>query len=295
MLSERYEKILGKNFEPRFDPNLWSIRVNTLKISVEEMKEEFSGKYEMEQIPWIREGFWIKTEDILTKTAEYSNGHFFSQNASSMIPPLVLDPKEGEKILDVSAAPGSKTTQMAAMMKNDGKIIANDVSRSRIKALKTNLKMCGVTNTVVMQHRGEIFWKTGLKVRKILLDAPCTGTGTMNPRILRQTSLSSIKRMSKLQKKILLSMKKCLQENGIIVYSTCSLEPEENEAVADFAVRKLDLSVEKINLEIPEEFLVQPILNWDGKKFDESVKNCLRVVPTEKTEGLFVCKLRKNR
>ena len=206
MDASRYSKILGAGREPRFDPDMWSIRVNTLKTKPDDMREvlEESG-YKPERIPWTGEGFWIKTGDILTKLDDHRDGHFFSQSASSMIPPIVLDPSPDDLVLDMAASPGSKTTQMAAMMGNEGAIIANDVDNHRVKILKINLQRCGVINTATAINHGQDIWKSGLKFDKILLDAPCTGTGTMNPRILRETSERTVEGFAKRQ----MSMIRC--------------------------------------------------------------------------------------
>lgn len=292
---ERYKKIFGRDLKiGKIQPSefIWSIRVNTIKISVKSLLEKLKEKnYELEQIPWIKEGFWVKNKENLSKNLEHTLGYFFIQNSSSMIPALVLEPKPDDIILDLCASPGAKTTQIAMMMKNSGVIIANDITQKRLKALRGNLQRCGVLNTVVTRIRGEVFWKTGFKFNKILLDVPCTGTGTLNPRVFKETSLSMVKALSKLQKKLLISAYNCLEKDGILVYSTCSLEPEENEENIDFAVKKLGLTTEKI--EIKNLIFEKAITEWNGKKFDKSVENSIRILPSEKTEGFFICKLRK--
>jgi NOL1/NOP2/sun family putative RNA methylase len=291
---ERYKKIFNEDYENVFNQPrefFWSVRSNTLKMSVEDLEKKFKEKnYQLERIPWIKEGFWIKSEESLSKSLEHTLGYYFIQDASSMIPPLVLDPKPGEKTLDMCASPGAKTTHMAALMGNTGLIVANDITYKRLKALRGNLQRCGVLNAVVNKTFGENFWKNSLKFSKILLDVPCTGTGSLNPRILRETSLSSIRTLSKLQKSILISASKCLEENGELVYSTCSLEPEENEENIDFSVRELGLTTE----EIEQKFPFKPAMaEWEGKRYDDSVANSVRIVPASKTEGFFICKLRK--
>jgi len=258
---------------------MWSLRVNTLKISVENFKKLMKEKgWDFDQIPWIKEGFWVSSSELLSKTKEHSLGYYFLQDASSMIPPLVLDPKPFDRILDLAASPGAKTTQMAAMMDNTGVIIANDIRHERLKALRGNLQRCGVTNTVVTKMWGENFWKSGLKFSKILLDAPCTATGTMNPRILAETSVTSIRTLSNLQKKMIESASKVLTKDGFIVYSTCSLEKEENEENIQYAVEELGLKTVSIEVK-----------NLD---YSQTFENCIRVKPNEKREGFFICKLR---
>ena len=290
---DRYKEIFGKDFEGFFQQQefFWSVRANTLKISVEKLEEKFKEKnYQIEQIPWMKDGFWIKTEENLSKSLEHVLGYFFIQNSSSMIPPLVLGPMPSEIVLDLCASPGSKTTQMSALMQNSGMIVANDITYDRLKALRGNLQRCGVLNAVVTKMFGENFWKTGLKFKKILLDVPCTATGSLNPRILKQTSESSIRVLSKLQKRLLASASSCLEDDGVIVYSTCSLEPEENEENIDFAVRELGLKTERIEINFP---FMPAILKWDKKIYDDSVANAVRTAPSSKTEGFFICRLKK--
>ncbi|MEM7825552.1 MAG: RsmB/NOP family class I SAM-dependent RNA methyltransferase [Candidatus Aenigmatarchaeota archaeon] len=290
---ERYEKIypgFKKKFSEPFLP-LWHIRVNTLKISVEKVLKIFEEKnYEYERIPWVKDGFWVKTEENIAKTLEHVLGYFFIQNASSMIPPLVLDPKPEDFVLDLCAAPGAKTTQIAAMMENKGIIIANDITYKRLKALRGNLQRCGVVNTIITKHFGERFWKLGLSFDKILLDAPCSGTGQLKKRIFTQTNLTSIKALTNLQKRLISSASRCLKKNGILVYSTCSIEPAENEEVVDFAIKKIGLKIEEIALDLPS---ITGLVNFEAKKYDESLNKSIRVIPSQKTEGFFICKLRK--
>ncbi|MCS7106102.1 MAG: RsmB/NOP family class I SAM-dependent RNA methyltransferase [Candidatus Aenigmarchaeota archaeon] len=290
---ERYEKIYPGFKEKFTEPfqHLWHLRVNTLKFSVEEAVRFFEEKgFEYEKIPWIEEGFWVKTQENLAKTIEHTLGYFFIQNASSMVPPLILEPKPGETILDLCAAPGAKTTQIAAMMENKGIIVANDITYKRIKALRGNLQRCGVANAIITMHFGERFWKLGLKFDKILLDAPCSGTGQLKERIFQQTSLTSIKALQNLQKKLIASASRCLKEKGVLVYSTCSIEPMENEEVVDFAVKNLGLRIEEIKIDFP---FIKGLTEFEGKEFDKSLAKTLRIVPSQKTEGFFVCKLRK--
>jgi NOL1/NOP2/sun family putative RNA methylase len=257
---------------------MWSLRVNTLKISVEDFKKRMEGNgWEFEQIPWIKEGFWVSTDVLLSKTKEHSLGYYFLQDASSMIPPLVLDPKPNGIVLDLAASPGAKTTEMAAMMKNTGVIIANDIRHERLKALRGNLQRCGVLNAVVTKMWGETVWKSGLKFSKILLDAPCTATGTMNPRILAETSQSSIHTLSTLQKRLIESASKLLSDHGTLVYSTCSLEKEENEENMEYAVENLNLKTEPIEVK--------------GLEYSKTFENCVRIKPSDRQEGFFVCKL----
>jgi NOL1/NOP2/sun family putative RNA methylase len=251
--------------------------------------------WKLKQIPWWKNGYWVDVPtENLTNTVEYCLGYYYIQEAASMIPPLILDPKSNEIILDACAAPGSKTTQIAELMKNSGVIIANDYNLKRLKALRGNLQKLGVMNCITTYTDVRDFLKTGLKFDKILLDAPCSGSGSIvtSWRIMEEWSIGAIKRMSRYQKILLISVSRCLKENGTLVYSTCSMEPEENEENIDFAVRKLGLKVEKVKVKNLK--YRNGLLEWNGKKFDESVANSIRIFPHDNlTEGFFVCRLRK--
>jgi len=288
---ERYLKIYGKEFFEFLKLPPQSIRVNTLKISVEEFKKKMERRgWKFKAIEWYEEGFYVEARENISKTIEHQIGYFFVQNVSSMIPPLVLEPKKDEIILDLCAAPGAKTTQIAQLMENSGLIIANDVKIKRLRALRGNLQRLGVINTVITLMDGGKFWKTGLKFKKILLDVPCSGSGSLNPRIFQQIGKYTMNYLTRIQKRLLISAFKCLEEDGILVYSTCSLEPEENEEIVDFAVKKLGLSVEEIKIKGLE--CMEGLKSWNGKVFSEEVRKAIRVIPRDK-EGFFVCKLRK--
>ncbi|MEM5805330.1 MAG: RsmB/NOP family class I SAM-dependent RNA methyltransferase [Candidatus Aenigmatarchaeota archaeon] len=289
---ERYKKIFGEDFEYPERKEVWQLRANTIKISSNELEKRLKEKYEkIEKQKFFKDAFLIESEENLGKTLEHILGYFFIQNFSSMIPPLVLEPSYEDKILDLTAAPGAKTTQMAALMENCGLIVANDIEHKRLKALRGNLQRCGVINTVVTKMDGKIFFKTNLTFNKILLDAPCTATGLMSPKVLSMTSEGLIKKLSNIQKQLIQSAARCLKKEGILIYSTCSLEPEENEEVIDFAMKKLDLIPEKIKIKGVN--FINGLTGWEGKTFREEVFNAIRIIPDGIFEGFFVCKLRK--
>jgi len=175
---ERYSKLTNfKKFkEYSLKQQDKSIRVNTLKITTPKLKSKLND-FKLKKIPWCKEGFFISgSRTDLGNLSEHGLGYFYIQEASSMIPPLVLNPKD-DLVLDMAAAPGSKTTQMAAMMKNSGVIIANDLDYKRIVSLNSNLQRCGVSNTVTTMMEGRFL--KNYHFDKILLDAPCSGTGTI--------------------------------------------------------------------------------------------------------------------
>ena len=269
-----------------------SIRVNTLKISVKELKERLKD-YELRQIPWCKEGFFIKGERTdLGNLKEHQLGFFYIQEAASMIPPVVLNPKKEDVVFDACASPGSKTTQMAAMMNNEGIIIANDVKDDRIRALSTNLQRCGVSNTVLTKSWAE---SVAMNFDKILLDAPCSGTGTIRKSLktLKIWNPNMYKKLAGVQKGLISHCFDILNEKGTLVYSTCSISPEENEEVVDFLLQKYDnAKLEKISLDINRS---PTVLESNGKILSKEIKNCLRIWPQDNdTSGFFVAKIRKD-
>ena len=288
----RYKKIFGEDFEISGKKKFWQLRANTIKMNPSDLENRLKGSGNVEVVKFYQDAFIVETQENLVKSLEHVLGYFFLQNLSSMIPPLVLDAGEDDRVLDMSAAPGAKTTEIAALMGNKGVIVANDVAEDRLKALRGNLQRCGVANSVVTRMDGRDLVKSGVTFSKILLDTPCTGTGSLSPKILKMTSEGSIRKLSNLQKQLLYSAAGCLEKGGILVYSTCSLEPEENEENIDYAVSKLGLVAEKIYLKDLD--FIKGLTGWENKNFDDSVSNAIRVLPNGIFEGFFICKLRKN-
>ena len=268
-----------------------SIRVNTLKISADGLKNKLKD-YELKQIPWCKEGFWIQgPRTDLGNLLEHSLGYFYIQEAASMLPPIILDPREDEVVLDLAAAPGSKTTQMAAMMNNKGIILANDIKYKRLKALSINLQRCGILNTVMTLKSNYGF--KDMKFDKILLDAPCSGSGAIRKSLktLQIWNKNMLTNLSNTQKKLILNAFDSLKDNGVLIYSTCSIDPEEDEAVIDFLLRNRDAKIEKIDLDIKKSEI---ILDYEKRHFNDEIKKCLRIWPQDNdTEGFFVAKIRK--
>src|SRR3989338_3469473 len=223
-----------------------SIRVNTLKMPIPELKKRLENNWNLVQVPWCKEGFWIehhkKERRDIGNLIEHPLGYFYTQEAASMIPPIVLDPREHETILDIAASPGSKTTQIAQYMNNTGILIANDYTGERMKPLGINLQRCGITNTIMTMMQGQWFNNANIEFDRILVDAPCSGTGTIRKsyKTLRIWNPNMVKRLSITQKQLLETAFKILKEDGTLVYSTCSLEPDENEGVVDFLINKYD-------------------------------------------------------
>lgn len=299
---ERYEKLTDFSEFKKYSLSFLrrSIRVNTIKISVDELKKRLEKNWNLEQTPWCNEGFYIehikKERRDIGNLIEHSLGYFYIQEAASMIPPLVLGPKENDAVLDIAASPGSKSTQIAALMNNKGILIANDYTTQRIKPLSLNIQRCGITNCIITLMQGQWFKRSNIEFDKILVDAPCSGTGTIRKSLktLRIWNPNMIKRLSITQKQLIETAFGILKQNETMVYSTCSLEPEENEAVVDFLINKYEnAKLEEIKLENIKRS--EPILEFENNKYDEEVKKCLRIWPQDNdTEGFFVAKIKKS-
>jgi len=288
---ERYRELtdIDKFMKYSEKPLRKSIRVNTLKTSANEIKKRFKLK----QIPWCKEGFWLEGEAI-GNTLEHFLGYIYLQESASMIPPEVLKPKENDFVLDLCASPGSKTTQTAAKMKNNGLIIANDNQISRLKPLQINLQRCGVTNVVITLMEGRWFRNYPKKFDKIMVDAPCSGVGTIrkSPKTVQWWNPNFVKQMAGIQKQLLRTGFELLKEDGTLVYSTCTLDPEENEGVINHLLENYDnAKIENINIDIKKS---KPILEFEGQKYSSEIKKCLRIWPQDNdTEGFFVAKIKK--
>jgi len=276
-----------------------SVRINTLNGTVAEIKKSIEKKgWKLKQIPWCKEGFWTKNPERrdVGNLLEHHVGKIYVQEAASMIPPLVLKPKPGEIILDMCAAPGSKTTQMAAMMKNEGLIVANDVSGQRLQSLGINLQRSGVVNSLITLMSGFSFKE--MSFDKILVDAPCSATGTIM-RSVKTTKMwnpKMVSHLAKMQKKLLEVAFSNLKSGGELVYSTCTMEPEENEGViSDFLSKHPEAKIKKIKKsDLPGLKRSPAVLSFGKEKFLLEVKECLRIWPQDNcTEGFFVAKLAK--
>jgi tRNA (cytosine49-C5)-methyltransferase len=304
---KRMQELLGEKeakefFEISYTKAPTSIRCNTLKITPSELKKRFDSYNWTTTQPFkeFPEIFIIKN----TKPGEIGNskehllGYFYVQEISSMLPILILRPKPDDILLDLCASPGSKTTQAAASMENTGTIIANEVSLGRIGILNSNLERCGITNTIVTRKEGTalcnaLLKKTQLKFDKILVDAPCSGEGTLrkSPKTFEMWNPNMIKKIAKTQKKLASSALQLLKTGGIMIYSTCTLSPEEDEMIINFLLKNFDIEIEPIKL--PLKFRCG-VCTWEGENFSPELKKCLRLYPQDNdTDGFFVTKIKK--
>lgn len=294
--SQKFDTVA--NFFTELKPT--SFRINSIKTSRELIREDLERQgFRLASVPWYANAFILCEGRLreLEKTESYLKGEIYVQNLSSMIPPLVLDPKPGERVLDLTAAPGSKTTQMACLMEGKGQIVANESDQIRCAKLKANVELQGAKNVEIMLGYGEsIGRKFPEHFDRVLLDAPCSAEGRFNAREPSSYKYWNLKRTyeaAKLQKKLLFSGLAALKKGGVLVYSTCTFAPEENEGVINEALEKFTdkIEIETINLSIPNKMAGLPA--WEGKKFHPSLKKAIRILPTSEMEGFFIARILK--
>lgn len=271
-----------------------TLRVNTIKYNIQDLMKylkEINIKFE--RVLWYKDALIIKNanEKELQKLDIYKKGYIYIQSLPSMVPPLVLEPKEGERILDLTAAPGSKTTQIASLMNNKGYILANELDKMRYEKLKYNINVQGANIVEAVNGRGE---KIGEQYKeqfdRVLLDTPCSGEGRFSAydvQSYRTWSVKKVKELTKIQRKLLKSAYNALKPNGILVYSTCTLNKEENEYILNWALENLNLKLIDINIQMKD---ARPAFN---DNLDQSINKAIRILPSKNTEGFFVAKFVK--
>ncbi|MCW3998443.1 MAG: RsmB/NOP family class I SAM-dependent RNA methyltransferase [Candidatus Bathyarchaeota archaeon] len=266
-----------------------AIRINRSNVESEKLliRLKKSG-VQLKQIPFLKKAYWVnKSKVSVGATAEYLLGFYSIQEAASQIPVSTFTKLKEKKVLDACAAPGGKTVQLADLMDNTGQIVALDVNKKRLRALANHLERCHVKNSIVffLDARQNSF--LNLKFDRILIDVPCSGNFTMDKNWFNRRTIRDIKQNAKLQRELLAKCINCLDDHGEIVYSTCSLEPEENELNMDWAIKNLNLKIEKIDC-----YGEKGVINVFGQKLSNSITRCKRIWPG-KTQGFFVCKLRR--
>ena len=270
-----------------------TLRVNNIKSDIQKVMNELKENgIKFDRVQWYKDALIIKNakEKQVQALKMYDEGKIYLQSLSSMVPPLVLNPKPNEKVLDLTAAPGSKTTQMAAMMQNTGYILANELDTLRCERLKYNVEKQGATIIEVNNGRGEVIGKKYESFfDKVLLDAPCSGEGRFlanDAKTYRSWSERTVKELAKLQKKLFKSAYQALKPGGELVYSTCTLNREENEEILEWAISELEgLRLECINLEIKN--LVK------GMSENKEIEKSIKILPSKETEGFFVARFKK--
>lgn len=289
-LIERYKEMC-KDFELKKEIKE-AFRVNILKINDKELIERLiKNKVKLEKIRWLSHGYYYSAKFPLSTTTEHLLGYFYIQSPPSQLVAEILAPSENELVLDMCSAPGGKATHLAMLTKNKGKIVAVDKDNNRLTSLRNNIERLGITNIIVVKKDARYVSELGLKFDKVLLDAPCSGNFCSEENWFNKREIEHFIINAKKQKRLLEEAYKVLNIGGILVYSTCSLEVEEDEEVIDWFIKKYsDMKLEKIEFGLASPGLTR----FRDKKFSQELNKCLRFWPHKTgTEGFFIAKLRK--
>jgi len=283
---DRYAQLGWKFKEVKLRP---SIRVNQTNIKGKNLPERLRrAGLELTKIHFLSNGYWVDRSKVSPgATSEYLLGMYSIQEAAAQIPATLFTVLNGKEVCDACAAPGGKTVQLADMMGNSGTITALDTSKPRLTAMANQLERCHVSNTAIYNVDARKARTLNGKYDRLLLDVPCSGNFAGDSEWFKRRTFADVERNANIQREILAEATKCLADHGEIVYSTCSLEPEEDELNIDWAVKNLKLSIQKIDC-LGDEGLTDVFDN----ELDQTVSFCKRIWPGE-TQGFFVCKLKK--
>ena len=289
MLNQQYgEEITSKILEGYSQKRMVTFRVNTLKTSIEKVEEVLkNNNIEFEKVSWSDVAYIVKNvrEDTLKELEIYKNGEIYLQSLSSMLPPIVLEPKENTDILDMCAAPGGKTTELASLTNNNANITACELNKIRIEKLKYNIEKQGATSVYIMQEDGRKI-NDFFSFDNILLDAPCSGSGTLNVENVNLEKTFTEKLLEKSQKaqlELLSKAVKILKQGQEMVYSTCSILNVENEEIVSKILKNNKVEIVPIEFKGKEELPLLPT----------KIAGTLCVMPTKLYEGFFIAKIRK--
>ena len=295
--TEKMKAILGDEFEDflkGYDRTRhYGLRVNRTKLTAEQFEK--MSMYDLKPVPWIDNAFEYEDSVSPAKHPYYFAGMYYLQEPSAMTPANLLPIEPGDRVLDLCAAPGGKATELGAKLNHTGLLVANDISNSRAKALLKNIELFGIPNVLVTSEPSEkLAEKFPAFFEKILIDAPCSGEGMFrkNPGMMKDWETYGPKHYSHLQRSIVPNALRMLKPGGMLLYSTCTFSPEENEGSVKFMM-DLDPDLEIVDIASRYEGFApgRPELIEDGF---EDLKKCVRIWPHKMNgEGHFIALLRK--
>ena len=284
-----YNENTLKLYEERFNFNKpLTIRINTLKTNVDYILKYFKeNNIEYEEVSWSKTAFIIinKKEEDLEKSDIYEKGLIYFQSLSSQLPPIFLNPKENENILDMAAAPGGKTTELQALASNKAQITAVEKNGIRAERLEYNINKLGAKKINIIKKDAR-FLDDYFTFDKILLDAPCSGSGTLTKETIDNFDEELITRSVSTQKQLISKAFKLLKKDGILTYSTCSILKQENDEVIKYLLEN-NHNAEIIHLNL-SDFNELPIIK-------NSVPGTLTIMPNELYEGFYIAQIKKTK
>lgn len=291
-LKERYSMLFPPEVIEGFArPIKKAIRVNTIRTDPGALLKRLRSKgFRLSQVPWTEYGYFVEKEPFsIGATTEYLLGYYFLQDPASMYACEVLDPKDDELVLDMAAAPGGKTTYLAQRMGGRGVVVALELNRERMRSLRSNVTRLGLENVIGVRMDALEVRELKLDFDRILLDAPCTGTGTLpkSPQA-GQKGPEDVERCTRLQKRLLEAACSVLKPRGLLLYSTCSILPEEDELMVQWALDELPLRLEKVERGEPA------FTECYGQRLRPEMRRARRFYPhLHGTQGFFLALMRK--
>lgn len=287
MLGEEYEDFL-KSYEA---PRQFGLRINTLKISVEEFLKQ--SPFHLTKVPWTENGFYYEEADRPARHPYYASGLYYLQEPSAMAPAAILPVAPGDYVLDLCAAPGGKATELGARLKGQGMLVANEISASRAKALLRNIELCGIKNSFITNEVPKNLARVMPEFfDKVLVDAPCSGEGMFRKDmdVAKTWDESRPEFFANLQREIVSNAISMLKPGGLMLYSTCTFAPIENEGTISYILENFP---EMELLEIPAyEGFSEGNPEWGNG--DDTLKRCVRIFPHKMAgEGHFIALLKK--
>lgn len=277
-------------------PKQKSLRINPLNAKKSTVKDIKSLGVDLAPINWCDNAYKVtKGYEKLSTSEPFIHGACILQDAASFVPVLALDPKAGESVLDICAAPGGKTTHIATLTKNKANIIANDTSRARFFKMRDMFERMNVKAETTLYDGRNLARHFGDKrFDKILLDAPCSGEAAIdpaNPKTYEQWSVAKIKRLSRLQEQLIIAAYDLLKPSGTLVYSTCTIAPEENELVVNYLLKRRHAILDPINVKLTH---VRPgITNWHDRPLSSELTKTYRLLPSTDHEAFYAAKISK--